>query len=1326
MAKVSLRRPPLMRQDELRPAVYHRLHRLLPVISHPAARWLGRIAVRTFWLLYFAFVLLVLALRYLILPNIESYRPEIERQVSQVLGLSVGIGRIEARWQGINPDLILSDVRIADAQGQPALTFARVESILSWSSLPRWQLRLRLLRITEPTLHLRRDRDGNFFVAGIAVGKPDKDSGIADWVLVQKRIRINGATVVWEDAQRNAPPLILEDVNLALDNDGRRHRFGLTALPSAELASRIDLRGDFHGRDSTRMASWKGQLFAQIDFTDLAVWRTWIDYPLALPYGRGAVRAWAGFADGSLQELTADLSLNKVNLRLGKDLPALELEHMSGRLGARFSATGASVDGRRIELVTRAVEGDAPVPAISIEPTDFHVDWQRPATAGSVPRGHATASTLELDALAALAAYLPLGAGSRQLLNDFAPRGRISELRAGWQGDAENLQAYSLTGRFDGLALKPGGRFPGVTGLSGSLEASEQGGTVQLRSQQVNIALPDIFPESSIALDTLNAQARWKIGKGQVEVELARAEFAGPDAAGIAQGSYFNSGEGPGSIDLTATLSRADARAVWRYLPAAINVDARHWLRDALKAGAASEAKLILKGDLAKFPFLDRKQGQFLVTVKAQGVTLDYGTGWPLISGIDADLRFEGTGMVVMARRGTILGARLTETHAEIPDFDAPVSTLRVRGRADGETSEFLKFIKLSPVAGQIDHFTDQMSAIGKGHLDIALEIPLAEARLGESRIAGTYTLLANEVNVDPALPPLQQVKGSLQFSETSLRVPEINAQLFGGQVRISGGLQDGKVLVMAEGTLAVNDLRRRAEWPLLDKLSGSTAYRAELRVRKRDIELMLDSNLVGVASTLPAPLGKSAGDALALHFEMAPQPATNMRAAEPIRREQLRATIGNVFNMQLIRRKQGDETFPERAAIMVGRPLAVLPERGFNIGISVPSLDVGYWQALLQRGGDEEGTGSGLPVSVDLKADEVILLGSSYTRVSMGVSGATSQWRGAVQSDQAVGNFVWDGSGSGKLKAQFKKWRRPEKVSKDAEPGEALKKLPALDIVVDDFTVGKHRFGRLDMQAHNDGGIWRLDKIELLNPHARLSGSGQWQISAANRTQLDFTLESSDVGKLLDRLGYAGAVRAGNATMKGKIGWNGEPDRLDYATLSGDMELDASKGQFLKLDPGAGKLLGLISLQGLPRRLSFDFGDVFSEGFAFDSIHGKMTVSSGLMHTQRLQIDGPAAHVVMRGDADLKNETQHLRVTVQPELGSSAALGVAVINPLAGIATLLADKILQGPLNKVFAFEYLVTGKWDDPKVERISRSGAPTPPADLPIPANPDRSPQ
>ncbi|MCP5247141.1 MAG: TIGR02099 family protein [Candidatus Accumulibacter sp.] len=1317
-----------MRQEELRPAIDHRFPRLAPLLAMPLAGRIWRAVIRLFWLLYFAFVLLVLALRYLILPSIESYRPQLEEHVSRAIGLSVRIGKISASWDGIHPHLVLSEVVIADQQGQPALAFSRVHGVLSWSSIPHLALRLRLLQIDEPTLHLRRDTDGRFFVAGIAVDAQDSDGDFGDWVLSQRRINVKGATVVWEDAKRDAPPLILEDVNFALDNNGQHHRFGLTAMPPPELAAKIDLRGDFRGKHLDDAKSWTGQGFVQIDYADLAVWRAWVDYPFALPFGRGALRAWAGFADGQLQQLTADLSLDDVKLRLASDLPALELQQMSGRIGARFSAAGTSVDGHRVELTTGLPDDRRKHASTSIrvEPTDFHVDWQRAADGASL-RGSATASQLELEALAGLASYLPLDAGARRLLGDYAPHGRISQLRASWDGNSDGLQAYTLKARFEQLALKARAPFPGAAGLSGRIDASESGGSVDLDSRDARIDLPEVFPESAIALDRLHAKARWTISGGVLAAELTSSEFAGPDAAGSAEGTFRQGADGPGYIDLGARLTRADARAVWRYLPAAINVDARHWVRDALKSGTASEARLVLKGNLANFPFLDRKQGQFLVTVKADDVTLDYGTGWPMITDIDADLRFEGVGMVVDAKRGSILGARLSQTRAEIPDFDAAVSTLKIKGRAEGDTSQFLKFIAESPVADQIDHFTDEMSASGKGRLDIGLVIPLAEARLGDSRIDGRYAFLDNEVTVDPALPALTGVNGRLQFSEDDVSVPEIRAILLGGPLKVTGGVDGGKVRLKVDGTADVDELKRLAELPLLDALAGKAAYQAEVSVRKHKVELLLDSDLVGISSTLPAPFAKSAGEALPLHLDRMALPADESptpapRAGQPIARDRLRATLGRVLSLHLIERKQGSARSLESAAIAIGRPLKPLPDSGINIGVTTHLLDVDYWRKAFgkrptpaARDPAPDAGAVGVPISVDIKADEVIVSSWRYSDVTLGIAGVNPVWRANLVSREATGAFRWDGAGAGKLTARLKQWQLPGKRDQVAEPGDALQELPALDILVDDFVVGIHRFGRLDVQAHNEGGIWRLDKVELLNPAARFSGTGQWQVAKGNRTQLDFALDSSDVGKLLDRLGYAGTVRGGKASMQGKLGWNGPPEGLDYATLSGEMKLVASKGEFLKLDPGAaGKLLGLISLQGLPRRFSLDFGDVFSQGFAFDSINGKMTVTDGVMRTDRLQIDGPGASVVMRGEADLKNETQHLNVNVQPELGGSAALGVAMVNPLVGVATLLAHKVLQNPLNKMFSFEYLVTGSWDEPKVERLSSAS----PLAVPVP--------
>jgi len=1317
-----------MRQEELRPALYHRFHRLVPFLAHPAARRLWRGLVWAFWLLYFGFVLLVLVLRYSVLPNIERYRGDIEQLSSQALGQAVSIGRIEASWQGIHPDLTLFDVRVADPQGRPALAFSRVETILSWWSVPRLQVQLRLLSIDEPTLNLRRETDGQLFIAGIPLNRAGGNSGVADWIFAQRHIRIRGATIVWEDAQRGAPPLVLEDLNFGLDNAGRHHRFGLTALPPAELASKIDLRGDFRGSDLEQLGSLKGQLFAEIEYADLAVWRNWIDYPVALPYGRGALRAWASFAGGSLGEITADISLRDVSLRLTRDLPAVELDSMAGRLAGKFSEKGFEVSGRHVELATEAgnAQDGKPREAIRIAPTYFDVLWQ-PASGGQEVRGSATASSLDLGALVSLAAYLPLDAHSRDLLGEFVPRGRISELHAAWRGDAERLQTYSLKARFDDLSLKARGYFPGFSKLSGTIDSSEQGGSATLLSKKPTIDLPSVFSESLIALDTLSAQAKWKISKGELDAELSHVEFAGPDAAGSAQGSYRYTGTGPGSIDLKAALTRADARTVWRYMPKAVNENARHWLRDALTAGTGSDAKLILKGDLAHFPFLDKKQGQFLVTAKAHDVTLDYAAGWPKITGIQGDLRFEGAGMVVNAQHGTILGAQLAQTRAEIPDFDAPVTVLSVKGRAEGPTAEFLKFIEQSPVGERIDHFTEDMQASGSGRLDLGLVIPLELARLGDSKVAGIYHFAANDVTVDPGLPPLRQVNGTLQFSEKDLRVPEINATLFGGPLKIKGSTQqDGKVLIAANGSLSVAQLRKQADLPLFENLSGTLAYRGEVRVKKRSDDLTIDSNLVGLASSLPEPFNKSATDVLPLHFEKTALPGVTPRSGDPVLRDQLRASLGSTLTAQLIRRKQADAYVAERGAIAVGRPLQ-LPERGIALGVTAKRLDLDYWRrALSANTSADDGTGAAQasPITaINLKAAELLLLGHRFADVDVAASAASSLWQIRLASREASGDLQWDGAGRGKLSARLKQLQIDASTANSpGEVSEAVEGLPALDIVADDFAVGKRRFGRLEVQARNEGRVWRLDKIQLANPYASLSGKGQWQTANGNRTQLDFKLDSNDVGKLLDRLGYAGAVRGGTAQLEGKIGWNGTPVGLDYASLGGEMQVEVGKGQFVKVDPGAGKLLGLISLQALPRRISLDFRDVFSEGFAFDKLSGNVSMKNGQMHTDHLQIDGPAARVVMRGEADLQHETQRLNVNVQPDLGSSAALGVALINPLAGVATLLAHKILQNPLNQMFGFNYLVTGTWDDPKVEKLSQAELPSAGAPrLPTLANP-----
>ena len=204
----------------------------------------------------------------------------------------------------------------------------------------------------------------------------------------------------------------------------------------------------------------------------------------------------------------------------------------------------------------------------------------------------------------------------------------------------------------------------------------------------------------------------------------------------------------------------------------------------------------------------------------------------------------------------------------------------------------------------------------------------------------------------------------------------------------------------------------------------------------------------------------------------------------------------------------------------------------------------------------------------------------------------------------------------------------------------------------------------------------------------------------------LDFKLDIVDGGALLERLGFGRVVRGAKGRMTGQLRWDGSPLALDLATLGGTLALALEGGQFLQVDPGVARLLGVLSLQALPRRLLLDFRDVFEQGFAFDNALGDVRIDRGVASTQNLRLGGLQAMVLMEGSADIARETQDLRVVVVPELATgSASLAYAAINPAIGLGAFLGQWLLREPLRQASAREFRITGGWSDPKVERVER---------------------
>ncbi|HYD57396.1 MAG TPA: YhdP family protein [Burkholderiales bacterium] len=1267
------------------------------------------------WAAFFAVAAIVLALRFWLLPNIERYREDIVAAVSRTVGQPVQIGRIEAGWLGWNPQVSLYDVRILDAQGREALVLPAVENSVAWRSLLVGELRMHSLAIEGPKLSVRRDPAGALFVAGMRVLGPGggaREAGFADWALEQFEIVVRNAEIEWHDELRGAPPLALSNVNFRLRSLGWSHSVGLSARPPAALGASLEVRADLAGHSLSDPAGWRGRVFAELGYTDLAAWRRWVDYPFDLREGQGAIRLWTTVEGGTPVQATADVELANVVAQLGEGLAPLELAQVSGRI------EGARRDGA-IELAGRNL-ALAPARGARVPATDFRLTWK---PAGREPeQGSLTAKVLDLQALAELGDVLPVPAAARARMKEAAPRGRLQDARLEWTGSLSQPAKLAGRARFSGLAMNAVGELPGFSGLAGSIDGSEARGTLALEAKNVALELPRLFPEPRLAFDSFVGQLTWE-GKGPkgeaggLSLRIGSLAFANADLEGRLSGTYATPGYGPGTVNLTADIRRAEGEHIERYLPAPeiIGPATRRYLARAILSGKGSDGKLRVRGDLRDFPFKDPAKGEFHVTARVREGRLDLGEGWPRVENIEAELLFDRDRMEITGRSGTVYGAKLANVRVAIPELSARHTHLIASGEAEGAIGEFLKFVESSPVQRLLGGFTDGMVGVGRGRLALKMDIPLETP--DPAKLVGDFSFTASSFSASPRLPPIERASARLSFTESTLGVHEARGRLFGGPLAVSGGSKrGGGIEIVARGDASIAALQPLLDHPGGRLLSGAAPYTATFTVRDGRPRLVVESSLRGVASALPPPFAKGAAEALPLRVDVVPGETE---------RDRISIHLGELAQAEVLRRRDaGRATMALSRAALWLSPVpgeqVRLPERpGLLVYGSLPALDAERWMQLFSSDGAPAAAPAGpaLATTLDLKVGVLEAYGRKVHDLALRAGVDGGGWSARVQAREIDGELSYRADGGGQVVARLAHLTLPGApeaakggaATTDAPRGARLDQLPAIDLIAERFTLKDKQLGRVELLAVREAANWRINKLSVVNPDATLTGSGLWRAGAVPHTQLQLDLDAPQPGRLLRRLGYADLLRGGHAKMQASLSWDGDPTGIDYPTLSGDIQLQADDGRFVEVDPGVGKLLSIMSLQMLPRRLTLDFRDVFSKGFQYDRIRSSAHVEKGVLTLKDFNMRGSAADVTMTGQVDLAKETQALNVRVVPQLGDTASTALLFVNPFLYFPAALAQRILKDPLGHIFAFNYAVSGSWTDPKIERTSVNAQP-----------------
>lgn len=1262
------------------------------------------------WLFYILLAIIAilaiaaLAIRFILFPNIDAYKDDFAAYATQRLGQKITIGEIITSWDGVSPHFSLKNIEMFDAENRSAFHLNDAEANISWLSIPLLHPHLSKVTVHKPALTIRREANGKIFLAGIDMAGPSKPD-FANWLLSQREIKIKNAEVLWLDDLRKAPPLSLKNLNLRLKNPSfnslfGQHKFELSALANTGTELPVIANGRFVGSDVSKIDKWHGELYAEVNQADLTVWKPWLDFPVNILSGTGNTKVWLEFADAKVEKIKTDSSLQNFSIALNSSTTAptepLVAKQFSGIVSWTNLKNVKTINAQAITLKTNtglniANSGGYYASSVKEDKPWVKID--------------AHLNQLDLATTKQLANYFKLPSGIVSQINGLSPTGKLQSLKFGYESQGGKTIGYKINTAFNGLGMTAYDKIPGFTNLTGTIQANENGGELVLQSQKAMLDFKDIL-RWPIPADHLKGQVNWQIDENETFVKAKDISISSPHIAGIINADYtltaqdFNNSV----LDLTGKFNNGNAKFAPFYYPIILGEETLHWLDTSILAGRAEDVKLIIKGKLGDFPFvnnknqLDQKLGLFRVTAKISDALLEYGEDWPKIEKLGLDMLFEGKRMVLNANKGQIFGNKIIQCKAEIPKLDADWPVLTINGNVEGSVTEGLKFVNNSPVKLVTQGFTDDLKASGQGKL--ALELKIAMEDLEASKYKGTYKISNATIAANPeiGLPELNKINGALNFTENSLTSQNMSTEILGGPAQFTLRSGADKLLrVNASGIITDAGIREIASNLLIDNLQGSTQWSGEITVRKPMVDVSLRSNLVGMAINLPPPFNKTSEQEINFTLDKKQLTSTS---------DSININYGKLVSAKMMRTEQAGKLAIERGDIGVNMAAVLPSENGLSLHAKLDHLNADEWIALFNNPNKNTDENAVLIDKADLKFETMEIFGRTLNNIQLIARPNIDGLNMDINSREIIGNATWGKAGNGKIIARLKNLTIPNEDNVPIKPvaKREIKKLPngypAVDVIAESFQLGNKKLGTLELNAFENGDNWDIQKLLITNPDSTLTAEGSWHNwTRSPNTNLKFTLAINNIGNTLKRFGQPDAVKGGEAEFTGELRWAGSPHEFDTNSLNGNFVFNAEKGQFLKVQPGLGRLFGLISLQSLPRRLSLDFRDLFSEGFAFDKISATAKVDNGIMRTNDFFMTGPAAEAKIKGETNLKTETQNLKVKVTPHVSDSLSLAALAGGPIVGAAAFVAQKILKDPFNKIASSEYIITGTWSDPK---------------------------
>jgi uncharacterized protein (TIGR02099 family) len=1229
----------------------------------------------------------------LMLPRLPEYQDEIKQWASAAIGLTVEFSGMNARWRLSGPEVSFFDAELMQAgDGERILTAQEVSIGVGLLRLiADRELVVDRITIRNTEIDLRQDENGQWLVQGrlpnALLGSRDvpTDAG-GDLEIVGQNIHVNYE----HPATGQLVPFSLTNATVSR-NEEEISIHATLDLPE-EFGQQLEVSANQIGREADEEI-WR--YYVEGQGLDLRGWSRL--RPGGLPEidaGTANLSLWLNMAGGNLQSATSSVVVAGLHVAEPTTAAAFGIQ---GSFEYSAEQSGWLLAANQFRLIT--VDGDWPQTSMQVRVNSND--------AGDIDSVRATASYFKLDDLKYVMPWL--NDAQQAKIAELSPSGELHSVRADLSALQSTQPLFDVTSDLVSVGFAAKDDEPGMLGFSGRLRADRDGGRVEIESTGLILDLGDHLPEP-IVLDDAYGTIIWRRNERGITVlsDSIRIRNADIDSESNLQLSVPVDGSAP-FLDFESSWSINDLASMSRYLPVRLIKPALHeWLSNALESGFVTHGTTQFNGSLDKFPF-DDGEGLFRIDAKLEEATLKYAETWPAAQFRHLDLVVENTRLYSSENFAVNLGNNVEDAKIEIADLRTPVLT--IDAFATGTLESIRQYAIQSPIHGVLGGQLDRVEVAGDASFDLLLTVPILD-RLNFDFLTRIRSS-DGSIRVAGFAAPVTELNGVVTVTRDDVSSEALFGKFLGQPVNIElrragDALPGHSVVLDANGRLTSAGLASELSVPMASIGHGEADYRATIRFPNGraegpgTLQILVESDLRGFGIDLPSPLTKAADDSMPLSTTIEFPGANSIHA---------RGSLAGTYQW-LFRFLKTDLSWDfDRGALAIGGELAADPDiRGLHINGHTSTVRLQDWLDVARRDGGGNGLGSRIR-SIDLQVDNLHVISQHYRDHRVQVNRSGRDWVVQINGAEAQGTVTvpYDFTSGRSMTLDMQRLVLPGADDAAAVTHEVQadpRNLPSVTVNATEFALGARNLGTLTVDLQHSSRGLETSNLKVTDETFSIEGSGGWVIDenaeTGQRTFLDLKLVSTNVEQTMRRLNYEPGISGDDMRAMFDVSWAGGPRQDFMGLLNGTVSLNLGPGQLQDVEPGAGRVFGLMSIVALPRRLSLDFRDVFESGFGFDSIAGDFRIVNGEAYTCNLSLTGPAADVGIIGRVGLVSRDYSQAAVVGANVGNTLPIaGFVIAGPQVAAALLIFSQLFKKPLQEVAQISYSIEGSWEDPLID-------------------------